>query len=753
MMTISPIAIALLWITGQFGVYVGCRLGGVGLGRWRDVLGFHAASAAGLLAAVAAVSAGAWNGSALLAAAAALALHGVYSLAMLENWAALERRLASVAAAGAARGEIAFLAPLERWMRRHPWRLSGVAFAVLFAAVAWYLVLRPAYAASFLEYYLKYLPFLTDHGWAGVLDLAAMGDPRPRLLPLLGAVLNIEVRGIVLLHHTLHPAFGIAWLIYPAGIAALYWAVYLLSGRRTTALIASLIYAASPGQLDILVDYYIPAKPLVNLFFVTALLGLALAEPHPSLDLRRPRLGTAILFLSALGAVLSDETAVFLISTLGILALPRLCDHSAPIARRLAALAALLTALLVYVGIGFVALPYLQAREGYALVPLGTVMLRGVYAAMFGTAQPFAAFLAHVHVASLFETILSAHMIIGRSVLGNWTYDHPEHPFWDASAGEYGQHLAVLIALAALLWMLGRSQRRLVWSVVIASALFVCGQAVMIHPLAPYLSEVNYYASLSSIFVALLAGLLLGDFAERKGCLPLAALAAAWLAFTGFYNFLDTAQRHPGFTDAPLTWTKLRAARAAALSGELLTLPGAAGSADGIPHRSRIYLSALEVAMAKAHADGVPVDIKPLRPLASAPLYQSLHLETLRDPGIPRLAEPGPATLAEASAVRGIAVSTVDSASLRGRHLRGSTAEWNVDIRVAGDGVVRATAWRPGLMRLWGLTGRLVKRAEAECLVFDQAPELCLAAVVTRGGDASAYDSAGHWALSFRFES
>jgi hypothetical protein len=619
--------------------------------------------------------------------------------------------------------------------------------------VAWYLVLRPAYAASFLEYYLKYLPYLTDHGWAGILDLAALGDPRPRLLPLLGAVLNIKLRSALLLHGTLHPAFGIAWLIYPAGIAALYGAVYLLSGRRTAALIASLVYAASPGQLDILVDYYIPAKPLVNLFFVTALLGLGLAEPHPSLGRPRPRLGTALLFLSALGAVLSDETAVFLVSTVGILALQRLCDHSARLSRRLAAPLALLAALLIYVGIGFAALPYLQARDGYALVPLGTVMLRGVYAAMFGAAQPLAAFLAHVHVASLFETILSAHMIIGRAALGNWTYDHPEHPFWDASAGEYGQAVAVLIALAALLSTLGRSQRRLVWSLALAAAVFAWGQAVMIHPLAPYLSEVNYYAGLSSIFVALLVGLLLGDLAERKGCLPLAWLAAAWLAFTSFHNFLDTAQRHPGFTDAPLTWTKLREARDTALRGELLTLPGAAGSADGVPHRSRIYLSALEVAMANAHADGVPVDIKPLSPLATAPLYQSLHLETLADPKIPRLAEAGPAALAEASSVRGAAVSTAVEASLSGRHLRGSTAEWNLDIRVAEEGGVRATAWRPGLMRLWGLTGRLVKRADAACLVFDQAPELCLAAIVSLQGYDSAYDAAGGWVLSFRFES
>jgi len=147
------------------------------------------------------------------------------------------------------------------------------------------------------------------------------------------------------------------------------------------------------------------------------------------------------------------------------------------------------------------------------------------------------------------------------------------------------------------------------------------------------------------------------------------------------------------------------------------------------------------------------VDIKPLRPLATAPLYQSLHLETLDDPKIPRLAEPGPATLAVASTAHGAAVATAQAASLRGRHLRGSTAEWNLDIRVAEDGAARATAWRPGLMRLWGLTGRLVKRGEAECLVFDQAPELCLAAVVMGGGDASAYDAAGRWVLSFRFES
>jgi len=346
------VAVALAWITGQFGLYVACRLRGGGLRRRQDVLSFHLVSAAGLGAVIAGLSALAWSANAAVAAAIALALHGVYSLAMLENWPRLE---ASLALAGAERtaycgavGEITFLDRLDGLMRRSARLLAIAAFIVLFAAVAWYLLLRPIYAASFIEYYLKYLPFLTDHGLGGILDLAALGDPRPRLLPLLGAVVNVDLRRALLLLGTMHPSFGIAWLVYPAALVALYWAVYLLCGRRTSAVIASLLYAASPGHLDILVDYYIPAKPLVNLFFIAALVGVGLCEPHASLNRPpRPWLGTSILFLSALGGVLSDETAIFLISTVGILVLPRLLDRSAGAVGRLAAPGALLAALLI----------------------------------------------------------------------------------------------------------------------------------------------------------------------------------------------------------------------------------------------------------------------------------------------------------------------------------------------------------------------------------------------------------------------
>ncbi|MGO8867098.1 MAG: hypothetical protein ACLQME_11410 [Alphaproteobacteria bacterium] len=757
-MTDSPImvAVALAWITGHFGLYVACRLRGGSLGKWQDVLSFHLVSAAGLGAVIAGLSVLAWSANAAMAAATALALHGVYSLAMLESWPLLE---ASLALAGAERtayrgavGEITFLDRIDGLMRRSARLLAIAAFIALFAAVAWYLLLRPIYAASFIEYYMKYLPFLTDHGLRGILDLAALGDPRPRLLPLLGAVVNVDLRRALLLLGPMHPSFGIAWLIYPAALVALYWAVYLLCGRRTPAVIATLLYAASPGHLDILVDYYIPAKPLVNLFFITALVGVGLSEPHALLNRRpRPLLGTSILFLSALGGVLSDETAVFLISTAGILALPRLLDRSAGAVRRLAAPAALVAALLIYVSIGFFALPAIAERHGYAVVPLGVVMLRGVYAAMFGTEQPLGAFLHGIHSGSLLETIVSAHTVLGRAVVGDWTYNRPPRPFWDASAREYGQQLAVLIAFAALLLSVSRAQRRLLWSLVLAFALFVYGQAVMIYPLAPYLVEVNYYAGLSSIFVALLVGLLLGDFAERKGCLPLAGLAAAWLAFTSFSNFLATAQRHPGFTDAPLTWTDLREARARALAGQLLDMPGAAGSPDGLPHRGRKYLYALEVAMARQHARGERVDIQPLQPLASAPLYRSLHLETLFDTKIPRLAQPGPATLAEARGSAGATAAALGVASLQGRRLRGSTAEWNVDITIAENGVVRGTVWRPGLMRLWGMTGRLARGTEGDCLVFDQAPALCMATLVTLKDGLSAYDAGGRWVLAFHY--
>ena len=752
------IFVAIAWVSANFVLYLALQLAGGGRCRGADLVSFHAVSAASMAAGALILALESWSAGSASALAATLALHGIYSLAMLENAPLVEDNLARIArdrgAWGPALGDLPLLARLDAWMRRVERPLALAAFAVLFALAGWYFILRPTYAATFLEYYQKYLPFFTDRGLGGVFDLAALGDPRPRLLPLLGAAIDVAMRRALLRLGTMHPSFGISWLFYPAALAALFQAAYLLTGRRTAAAIACLIYAASPGQLDVLVDYYMPAKPLVNLFFITGLVGAGLSEPHPSLErAQHPWLGTAVIFLSALGGLLSDETAIFLIATVGILLVPRLFDRTAPPARRLAAPAALVLALAIYLAVGMVALPLFQERHGYAVVSLAAVVLQGVNAAMFGAApNPLGGFLRDYDPGSLLWTIVSAHIAIGRTVGGNWTNNHGLR-LAETTPREYGQMLAAAAAFAVLVLTVGRSQRRLAWLLLAAFALFVLGQAVLIFPLAPWLVEVNYYASLSSIFVALLGGILLGDLASRRPCLPVAGLAAAWLAFVGLHNYLETAKRHPGFTDAPLTWAALSEARMQALAGGLYAFPDVVGPPERYPRRGRRYLYALEVAMGQQHGQGRRVDVAPLQSIASAPLYRTLHLETLFDTHIPRLAAPGPATLAEARAMPAASGAAANAPALVGKHLRGSTEEWNLDVSIAEDGAVRGTAWRPGLMRLWHLSGRLLATAAGTCLVFTQAPELCLATVVAGEKELYAYDAEGRWVLSFRYAS
>ncbi len=749
------IAVALGWVTSHAALHVAVRVRCGGLRRREDVRAFHLVSLGGLTAVAVVWLLGTRSAGAAAAAAVALSLHGIYSVAVLENWALIEGGLARV---GAGWGEAGAAVPaggrLDGLMRRHARLAALAAFALLFAAVGWYLLLRPSYAATFLEYYQKYLPFLSDRGMGGILDLAALGDPRPRLLPLLGTVINIDLRRALLLHGTMHPSFGIAWAIYPLALALLYWAVHLLSGRRTAAVIACLLYAASPGHLDILVDYYMPAKPLVDLFFVAALAGVGLSEPHPTLGRApRPWLGAGLLFLAALGGLLSDETAVFAISTAAILLAPRLVARGVPLARRLAAPAALLGALAIYAWIGIVALPEAAARHGYAVVSLADFAIRGVYKSMFGAeANPIGGLWQYWDPGRLFETILSAHAIVARTLDADWTLLKPLRHIWETSPYDYGQLLALAVGFGALALGLSRGQRRLVWSLVLALGFFVAAEAMLlIYPVSPWITDVNYYASMSSIFVALLGGLLLGDLWERRGGAPVASLAAAWLVFAGFYNFLDTAKRHARVIDAPLSWADLREARARAFSAQQFEPAESTVAGGRSPTHGRKYLYALEVATALQHERGKRVDIRPLEPLAEAPFYQSLDLESSLDPKIRRLLDAGPATLAQASESAGATLSRPDVAGLEGRHLRGSTAEWNVDIAVSQTAELRGTAWRPGLMRLWGLTGHLVKKAQGECLVFDQAPELCMDQIASLGGALWAYDSRGRWVLSFRF--
>src|SRR5262249_6860301 len=143
--------------------------------------------------------------------------------------------------------------------------IAGGLGAVLAAAIAWLFLLHVSSTGTMLEYVIKFVPAMTDGGLTSIFDGNMVGDPRPRLLTMFFTYVNIAVRRALLLRSAIHPALGIAWLIYPICVVLMHRVTMRLTGDARAALIAAILYAASPAMLDVFANYYVPGKPLANL--------------------------------------------------------------------------------------------------------------------------------------------------------------------------------------------------------------------------------------------------------------------------------------------------------------------------------------------------------------------------------------------------------------------------------------------------------------------------------------------------------
>src|SRR5262249_3988810 len=266
---------------------------------------------------------------------------------------------------------------------------------------------------------------------------------RPRLLTMFFAYVNIAVRRALLLRSAIHPALGIAWLIYPICVVLMHRVTMRLTGDARAALIAAILYAASPAMLDVFANYYIPGKPLANLMMLLAIYGACLAFPASESDRRpRPFLGSSVVFLAGLFGLLSDETAVFIYACLPLLFANRLLDRTVAAPRKWLFAAALTGSFLLFVIVGFLVVPAVNLALGQAPIDLGTTITHGVYEVMFlMSSKPVGSLIGSVSPGSLLETILSAHTVPYRHVHAIWTSGLPLPHFfqwpWSDQLGLY----------------------------------------------------------------------------------------------------------------------------------------------------------------------------------------------------------------------------------------------------------------------------------------------------------------------------
>lgn len=618
--------------------------------------------------------------------------------------------------------------------------------ALLATGSLWLFVFQVTSTGAMSEYAFKFLPFMTDQSWTSIFDGNAIGDPRPRVFATFLTYVNILIRRSLLLRGAIHPSLGTAWLLYPLAITFMYGVGAKLTADRRTALIAALLYAASPALLDTLVNYYVPAKALSNILMLLSIYGGCLMFPAPQGNRpSRPGLGAAIVFVAGLAGLLSDETAVFIHICMPLLFIDRLFNRSIPAGVKVAFATSLAASLVAYALLALLAIPALNRALGQVPIDLWGVVSRGVYDTMFLTAaKPVAGLISNLSPGSLLETILSAHTVPYRLVRYIWTSGDALPHIW---RWRWSDQLGLLAFAGILLFLVRRARHdamrsRLLLRIALAFAVFVVVESVLLLRLSPWIVEVNYYAAFSSLFFALIMATLIAGLREKY--LGSAAwIIAAYLALVQFSNFYQTAQRHPSIAGTQLGWQILREVHTEVAEGKLADVVAAH------PFPSRLFSIGFEQAVAIEHAAGRRVDLRPMQSVDST-IYHFVGMEHLQDPSIPGLGIPPIAEAALAASTKAAGGDDL-ARRLRGRTIRGQSEGWEFLAHVGRSGEIHERAWFPGVMRVWGRRGTSIVSGGSLCLNFESYPPECIARTFDRGDLTYGYSDAGKLVAAFKF--
>jgi hypothetical protein len=591
-------------------------------------------------------------------------------------------------------------APLARWER---W-LAIVLGLILLAAVAWQFLFQVTYAASMIEYHLKYLPCLLDGGLTATFDFNGLGDPRPRLFNSVLTLANVHLRRVLLSEITLHPAFGLNWLFYPLCLLLLYRVVRRLTDSPRMAVMSVLLYAASPALLDTLTDYYLPAKPVINLLVLAALYGACLMFPDRA-RLPRVKTGAAIVFAASLLGLLADETAVFIILCVPVIFWSALCSSEVRRSAKYLFAASLAAACLVFVVLAFVVVPMLNRACDQVPLDFWDVITVGPYQAMFGVnPAPLKIVRSEAGLRVLLETIVSVHAVPNRSVHGIW-YSH--RGAMHCYQWPWAEQIPFYLFLATVLVLLAKCARGRAaeWPLTVrllaASGIFVVVEAVLVLRLQPQIIETNYYAALASLFFALIMGVLLGRLVSGGVARLMSWLLLGYLIVVQFTNFVDTAGRHPYidrplFKQAPLTWDELRTVRAQVAEGQFADL------SQEYPFPTRRFLYAFECQAGRDYAAGRRIDALPTR-AAGDNLLQTVHLGWFYDPYVNYRELFASITWENARCLFDFQrVEAKELAPLLlGKVVAGRSGNWDYLRTIEADGTIRQRFWLEGLLRVW----------------------------------------------------
>jgi hypothetical protein len=626
-------------------------------------------------------------------------------------------------------------------------RISRLVVFLLFllaAATALRLAFDPRYATTFPEYLFKFLPALTDGGITAAFDTVLLGDPRPRILSNLMTYVNIHLRQIAIAFSVFIPAMSINWIIFPLDIWFLYKAISISWGSHRVATSVALIYAASPAALDILCNYYVPAKPLANFSIIFTLFCMAKALNEAKVNwTQKSNFYIYLASIALLCGLLCDETAIFT-----YLLVPAVLRERMTGLQRHAyfhiSLATVFPAL-AYIAIGFGLLPALNNMLGQTPLNFWRVATEGIFAALFDIKVNSSWSGVGYSPVNLIETILSAHTVPLRTLPGNWTsLNH-----WGILDWQPYEQVFLALVFFSFIFLYQRQERvtRLRFFMLFGSFLLFClAQAALIKPLAPVLLEVNYYAGASSLWFSLMAGLLISS-GSCTGAFIFRQTLLFYLIAVQLSNFLATVQRHPHASMPPPTWSDMFQIQEKVHEGQFEEFV----KTHKFPDRG--FMWAYEMEVARRKESGYLVDLVPHGSNAGA------IISTLPRPGTQDL------IVFDADVVSNLSESKLINSNLGvlvplkemeyklfKTTIRGVAGPWRYIRVIDENGQFKEHVWFEGIVRQWQVNGYLKKNNEQLCTYFTNTTLFeCVSRIYrTSDGHYIGYSNSNNYVTSFQ---
>jgi len=627
---------------------------------------------------------------------------------------------------------------LFRW----EYHLSLILSLGLFLFIIGFFIATPKYGLIFSEYIIKHLPAFTDNPLSKIFDFNNVGDSRGHIIKNLVLWVNIYFRKILLLSTVIHPSLSLNWVIYPTILYLFYKAISLTSSNKRLPIMATLLYASSPGMLGTLLEYYLPGKALVNLFFSLGFYGISLA--FTVLKPSRPYIGTLLFIFAFLMGLLSDETAIFIPLSL-IYVIAKIKVNRSDITKLAILFSGLLIAIFLYVTILTLIIPLVNNALNQSPLQIFDLIFNGPYY-QFGNLIKLIRNYEFYDPFNLFQVIFSSHYIPNRIVPPNWISSTPFPNFFAWSTREKLACIAFLITFLCLFTTIEKNEKINAGKIALAFLIYIFVQQFIILGTNGYLQDISYYGAISSFFLSLFVANIASHSDRNKNFILFAWVWVVFIIATQITNLMSAEERYPYFGKNNLTWHDLNVIRNDVISNQ--------NAWKDKQFFDRRYFYAFEIAAALDSAKDVKIDFQPLEN-PDLSLSNSLKFPpNFQDPNLPKF-NFGNSSFSELDMKKIGAILVGKPIHLdyfSQKILYSHLNEWNFNWRFDELHNVTQLSWRPGLMRIFTDKGIITKRNDEVCVIIKDRQVTCFFAIYKYKNVFYAFDKNSSLVIRFKLD-